>query len=76
MYERIESGELDLNEQKVKDSIASIFKNDPIRFFRRFCPEHIIDKATGEPTPTPDFHREIIDTYIDNRFVSVAAPRG
>lgn len=76
LYERIESGELDLNDQDVKNSIASIFKDAPIMFFRRFCSEHIIDKATGEPTPTPDFHREIVDMYIDNRFSAVAAPRG
>lgn len=76
MHERIESGDLDPAKQETKNAIASIFKNAPLHFFRRFCPEHTIDKATGEPTPSAKYHEEIIDLFYDHNRVAIAAPRG
>lgn len=72
---RLTSGELDPNGPEAKQLFVSRFKDEPLAFASTVLGHHMVDQSTGDTLPSPDFHREMVELFMQNRFVGLAAPR-
>lgn len=72
---RLLSNELDANGPEAKQLFVSRFKDEPLPFANAVMGHHMVDQATGEKLESPAFHSEMMDLYMKNRFVGLAAPR-
>jgi predicted phage terminase large subunit-like protein len=70
------SGEM--SEEDFKKVILYQYRVDPLYMATHLFKEFVIDRATNLPTPSPEFHRTLIDLYTDpnNNRIAIAAPRG
>lgn len=71
---KLKEGEISMEEAKMVTLYK--FERDPPYMFRTLFRDMTVDRATGLYTPSPAFHRELIDVYLNNRKVAAAAPRG
>jgi len=80
LKEKLQSGEIDMNSDEVKDLIKLRYENDPIGFAKQYCPERFKDPRTGELFESPAFHQEMLDIIddeeVEEKRFALAAPRG
>ena len=76
LKEKIASGEIDPNDPRTKAFIRTKFDEDPIGFSHKFLKEHVSHSVTGEDIASAPFHFEIMDLYLTNKNIAIAAPRG
>ncbi|RMD52274.1 hypothetical protein D6827_00350 [Candidatus Parcubacteria bacterium] len=76
LKEKILKGELDPESEVLKILVAKRFQNEPLLFAQKFLTHHFVDQVSNQVIPSPEFHYEIIETYLAHRKVAVAAPRG
>ena len=54
------------------------YRADPLFMATHLFKDHVLDRATNLPTPSPPFHRTLMDLFTDpdNNRIATAAPRG
>lgn len=72
---RLLAGELDANSPEGKQLFVTRFKDEPLAFATSTLGHHMVDQSTGVTLKSPHFHTEMMDLYMQNRFVGLAAPR-
>jgi len=72
--EKVRTGELSMEEFK-KVSLFK-YKDDPLFMATHLFRDMTLSRATGTYTPSPAFHQEVLDSFLEHRFVATAAPRG
>lgn len=72
---RLLSGELDANGPEAKQLFVTRFKDEPLTFATNVLGHHMLDQGSGNKLASPPFHEEMMNLYMQNRFVGLAAPR-
>ena len=72
---KLVEGEIDPNGPEAKQLVVTRFNDDPLGFAHATMGHHMVDQATGQPLASPPFHKEMVDMFLANRFVGLAAPR-
>lgn len=72
---RLLANEFDPNSPEGKQLFVSRFKDEPLPFANAVMGHHMVDQATGEKLESPAFHTEMMDLFMSQRFIGLAAPR-
>lgn len=74
--EKVRSGEIEVGSSEFNKVLRADLIDRPLGFAAYAFKHHMVDRATGEVSETPDFHQEVIEIYLNNLRVALAAPRG
>lgn len=71
---RIDAGEVSKDEQK--QLYVTRYRDEPLKFARFLLADHMTDRLSGKIIEPPEFHGEVMDLYMRENRMGIAAPRG